>query len=247
MKKTIFIGPIVIILIWFIVSFFKIVNPFFLPSPLEVLINLYSIFKTGEIFPDLFATLIRTLEAFLIAIIFGIPLGLFLGEKEKIYRNIEFIIDFFRSTPATALFPLFLLIFGISDNSKIAVAAFGACLIIIFNTAYGVFNAKKSRILATKIMGATKVQIFKWIIFWESLPQTFVGIRNAISLSLVIIVVTEMFIGTNFGLGHRIIDSQLIYDIKGMYSAIIITGVLGYLLNYIVLFLEKKYIHWSGK
>lgn len=56
-----------------------------------------------------------------------------------------------------------------------------------------------------------------------------------------------MFIGTNTGLGHYIIDSQYVYDIKGMYTSIIITGILGYLLNSTLLGLEKKYIHWSGK
>lgn len=247
MKINVFIGPLIILFIWFILTYFNIVNTFFLPSPIDVFIEIYLLFINGEIFPDLFATFIRTLQAFIIAIIIGIPIGLILGENENVYRGIEVVIDFFRSTPSTALFPLFLLIFGISDNSKIAVAAFGAGLIIIFNTSYGVFNAKKSRIIATKIMGATKFQIFKWIIFFESLPQTFVGLRNSISLSLVIIVVTEMFIGTNVGLGHRIIDSQLIYDIKSMYAAIIMTGILGYLMNYVLLFLEKKYIHWSGK
>jgi len=96
-----------------------------------------------------------------IALIPGLPLGLFLGRSEKTYQSFEFIIDFFRSTPATALFPLFLLIFGIGDESKIALAAFTAMLIIIFNTAHGVMNASKSRVLAAKVMGATKIQIFK--------------------------------------------------------------------------------------
>jgi len=247
MKKTIIIGPIVLLFIWMVFSQFNIIDSFFLPNPLEVFSSLYLLLKSGEIIPDIFSTLLRTLSAFLIAVALGVPLGLLLGESEKIYRSMEFIIDFFRSTPATALFPLFLLIFGIGDGSKIAVAAFAAFLIVIFNTAYGVMNAKKSRVLAAKIMGASKLQTFKHVIFWESLPQTFIGLRNAISLSLVIVVVTEMFIGTNLGLGHRIIDSQLLYDIKGMYATIIATGILGYLLNYCVLFLERKYVHWSSK
>lgn len=247
MKKLIFLGPVILFMLWGIIFHLKLIDSFFLPSPIETIKELLNLLRSDLITKDISATLLRTVKAFLIAVFIGLPVGLLLGKTEKIYRSIEFIIDFFRSTPATALFPLFLLIFGVTDKSKIAVAAFGALLIIIFNTAYGVINSKKSRIIAAKLMGASRFQIFKWIIFWESLPQTFVGLRNAVSLTLVIIIVTEMFIGTNVGLGRRIIDSQLIYNTKAMYASIIVAGILGYLLNYILLFLEKRFVHWSTK
>jgi NitT/TauT family transport system permease protein len=108
-------------------------------------------------------------------------------------------------------------------------------------------HAKKSRVLAAQIMGATKAQIFRWILFWESLPQTFIGLRSAVSLSLVIIVVTEMFIGTTSGLGRKIIDSQITYEIPTMYATILLAGIVGYLLNLFFLTIEKRFLHWSGK
>lgn len=242
-----FLGPAVAIIIWGIVSKLNIIDPFFLPHPRDAFLELIVLMRSGVITQDILATGMRSLGAFGIAIILGIPLGLFLGNTEKIYRSVEFILDFFRSTPATAIFPLFLIVFGIGDSAKVAVAAFGALLIIIFNTAYGVIHSKKPRLLAAQVMGASRWQIFRWISLWESLPQTFVGLRSAASLSLVIIVVTEMFIGTNVGLGRRIVDSQIIYNIPAMYAAIIMTGIVGYVLNYILLYIEKRYIHWSAK
>ena len=246
-KKYIIISPILLILLWAIVSQLQLVDKFFLPDPLTTLTQLIELIKSGIIIDDVFSTLGRVAISFAIAVVIGLPLGLWLGSSEKIYRSFEFVIDFFRSTPATALFPLFLLVFGITDKSKIAVTAFAAILIIIFNTAHGVMNARKSRVLAAKIMGATKTQIFRWILFWESLPQTFIGLRSAISLSLVVIVVTEMFIGTPSGLGRRIIDSQITYEIPTMYSVIILTGIIGYLLNLIFILVEKRFLHWNGK
>ncbi len=247
MKKYYIIGPVILIIIWALVAQLKLIDPFFLPSPFITISKLIQLLISGSITGAFFSTLERVVWAFTIALVAGVPLGLLLGRSEKLYRSFEFIIDFFRSTPATALFPLFLLIFGISDKSKIAVAAFTAILIIIFNTAQGVMHAQKSRILAAKIMGASKVQIFRWILFWESLPQTFIGLRNAISLSLVIIVVTEMFIGTTSGLGQRIIDSQITYEIPTMYATILLAGVMGYLLNLILTIIEKRFLYWSGK
>jgi len=245
MKKFIFLmGPVVLIIVWFATSWLQIIDAFFLPNPLIVFERLFEVVFHGSILPDLFATLKRTLLSFVIAVVIGLPLGLLFGSSEKLYRSVEFVIDFFRSTPVTALVPLFLLIFGIADASKIAIATFAAVLIIIFNTAHGVMNASKSRILAAKIMGASKTQIFRWILFWESLPQTFIGLRTSISLALVIIVVTEMFIGTNIGLGRKIIDSQITYEIPTMYAAILLTGMLGYLLNIFFVAIERKYLHW---
>lgn len=247
MKKYTFIGPIILIIIWAAVSQLQLVDKFFLPDPLTTIVKLFQLLGNGEIIGDLISTLGRVVLSFVIALVVGLPLGLFLGRSEKIYQSVEFIIDFFRSTPATALFPLFLLVFGITDTSKIALAAFASMLIIIFNTAYGVMHAKKSRILAAQIMGATKSQIFRWILFWESLPQTFIGIRGAVSLALVVIVVTEMFIGTPSGLGRKIIDSQITYEIPTMYATILLAGIVGYLFNLLFILIEKRFLHWSAK
>jgi len=247
MRKYTFIGPILLILIWAVVAQLQLVDKFFLPDPFTTIGKLFQLLGSGVIIGDLISTLERVVLAFVIALAIGLPLGLLLGRSEKIYRSVEFIIDFFRSTPASALFPLFLLVFGITDISKIAVAAFASMLIIIFNTAYGVMHAKKSRVLAAQIMGATKAQIFRWILFWESLPQTFIGLRSAVSLSLIIIILTEMFIGTTSGLGRKIIDSQITYEIPTMYATILLAGIVGYFLNLLFLVLEKRFLHWSGK
>ena len=247
MKKYLLIGPLALLAGWALLSQLKLIDPFFLPGPLATLAELKKLFFSGTIWPDIFSTLERVLLSFAIAVIIGLPLGLLIGRSEKLYRSVEFIIDFFRSTPATALFPLFLLIFGITDKSKIAAAAFAAMLIIIFNTAYGVMHAQKSRLLAAKIMGASPGQIFRWILFWESLSQTFTGLRSAVSITLVVIIITEMFIGTTSGLGKLIIDSQMTYEIKTMYAAIIIVGTIGYLLNLLFMIAEKKFLHWNGR
>jgi NitT/TauT family transport system permease protein len=140
-----------------------------------------------------------------------------------------------------------MLIFGITDINKIAIAAFAAVLVILFNSAYGVMNAKKTRVMAAKTMGISNFHIFKDVLLMESLPQTFVGLRTGVSLALVIVIVAEMFIGSEAGLGHRIIDAQQVFNIKDMYSSILITGALGYGLNLIFMATEAKLVHWSGK
>src|ERR1700730_14023762 len=164
---------------------------------------------------DFLKTVYRTAASTFIAAVIAIPLGIVLGSSEKLYRSLEFVIDFFRSTPASAMFPLFLVLFGVGDETKISVAAFGAMLVILFNVAYGVMNARKTRLLAAKVMGASKLRVLFDVMLLESLPQTFVGLRNGVWLGLVIIVVAEMFIGSQDGLGHSVFEAQQLFDIRG--------------------------------
>jgi sulfonate transport system permease protein len=242
-----FVGPIVLFIIWDLVVRLGFIKPILLPTPGATVLTLVTGLAGGPLLLDFGVTVMRTLQAFLIAGVVGVPLGVLLGSNEKAYRSVEFLIDFFRSTPSSALIPLFLLIFGVSDVNKVAIAAFGAFLIVIFNSAYGVMNARKQRVMAAKVMGASRWQIFKDVLIWESLQPTFVGLRSAVSMALVIVIVAEMFIGSDNGLGHRIIDAQQVLNVKSMYAAILAAGALGYALNILFLVAERKIVHWSGR
>ncbi len=241
------IGPVLLIALWQLMISAHWVKAVLLPPPGATLLHLVDVFSSGAIFADLGSTVYRTLASFAIAVAVGVPLGVMLGSAEGAYRSVEFLIDFFRSTPSSALIPLFLLIFGITDINKIAIASFGSMLIVLFNSAYGVMNAKKTRVMAAQIMGVSKWHVFKDVMLMESLPQTFVGLRSAVSMALVIVIVAEMFIGSETGLGHRIIDAQQVFNVKEMYCSILVTGALGYGLNLLFLLAEKRLIHWSGK
>ncbi|WMS43848.1 ABC transporter permease [Acuticoccus sp. MNP-M23] len=240
-------GPLILIAFWWVAYAGNLVDANLLPSPFATLRDTWTNIVSGNMLYDVWFTFIRVFYAFLFAAIAGVPVGIVLGVNQKVYRSVEFIIDFFRSTPATAMFPLFLLLFGLGDFSKIAVAGFAAWLIVIFNVSYGVMNARRTRILAARSMGASRLRIFFDVVFFETLPQIFVGLRNGISIALVVIIVAEMFIGATDGLGHRIIDAQISYELTDMYGSILVAGALGYGLNAFFLVAEKYLVHWSGK
>jgi NitT/TauT family transport system permease protein len=239
-------GPVGFVLVWWGICEMNVVRPVLLPTPFATFAYMFDALLHGSMLADAFVTLSRAVVAFLIGALLGIPLGIAFGSNERLYRSVEFLIDFFRSTPASALIPLFILFFGISDINKIAIAAFGVFSVVVFNSAYGVMNARKSRILAAKVMGASPFQIFRDVLFFESLPQTMVGLRTGISTSLVVVVVAEMFIGSDQGLGHRIIEGEEVLHVTDMYSSIIIAGIIGYLLNMLFMVTDKRLIHWSA-
>ncbi|MDP2412153.1 MAG: ABC transporter permease [Pseudolabrys sp.] len=240
------IGVAGLVAIWSGATFLKLVDPVLLPSPASTFDAFWK-GMDGRLGFDFAKTVYRTAMATVIAAVIAIPLGIVLGASERVYRSLEFVIDFFRSTPASAMFPLFLVLFGVGDETKISVAAFGAILVILFNVAYGVMNARKTRLLAAKVMGASRLRVLFDVMLLESLPQTFVGLRNGVSLALVIIVVAEMFIGSQDGLGHSVFEAQQLFDMPRMYAAIFAAGALGYGLNLLFLLIERRFVHWSGK
>jgi ABC-type nitrate/sulfonate/bicarbonate transport system permease component len=246
-KALPFIGPVALFIIWDLAVRLGFIKAILLPPPIDALGALFSGLAGGPLLKDFAVTVWRTVQAFVIAAAVGMPLGVLLGSNEKAYRSVEFLIDFFRSTPSSALIPLFLMIFGVSDINKVAIAAFGALLIVVFNSAYGVINARKQRVMAAKVMGASRWQVFKDVLVWESLQPSFVGLRSAVSMALVIVIVAEMFIGADTGLGNRIINSQQVMNVKDMYASILAAGALGYALNILFLVLERRIVHWSGR
>jgi NitT/TauT family transport system permease protein len=241
------VGVIGLIALWYVAVWVKVVDPVLLPSPWATFTALAKGMAGGALAADFLRTVERTGYAIAIATVFAVPVGIMLGSSERVYRSVEFVIDFFRSTPASALFPLFLVVFGVGDKTKILVGAFAAALGILFNVAYGVMHARKTRLLAAKVMGASRLRVLTDVLLLESLPQTFVGLRNGVSIALVIVVVAEMFIGSQDGLGHAVFEAQQLFQMPDMYAAIFAAGALGYGLNLLFLLIEKRFVHWSGK
>lgn len=237
-------GPILIIILWFIINKLKIVDYVYLPRVEDTLLSLKIFFEEDGIL-HLILTFSRTLVSFLLASTLGIPLGLIIGYSTNIYKASELVIDFFRSVPSTAFFPLFLLLFGVEDLSKIMLSAFVTFWIILINTIHGVWNSSKIRVQVAKVFKCSNLQIFKDVLFFDSLPQIFVGLRSALSVSLVIVVVAEMFVGTKFGMGRKIYDSYTSYKTANLFSDIILTGLLGYTVNKTFLSLQKRVVHWT--
>ena len=181
-----------------------------------------------------------------IAAVIGIPLGVVLGFSEQVYRSLEFVIDFFRSTPASAMFPLFLVLFGVGDNQDLRRGLRRRagdplqCRLRRDERAQDPPARRQSD-------GRLALRVLLDVMLLESLPQTFVGLRNGVSLALVIIVVAEMFIGSRTGSASACSRRSSSSTCRDMYAAIFAAGALGYGLNLMFLMIERRFVHWSGK
>lgn len=240
-------GPLGFVALWLLLGVLNAVNPLFLPTLPDVASALWQMLSNGTIITDFISTTSRTFLGFLFAVALGVPTGLLLGSNPRISDVVSVLVDFFRSIPGTALFPLFLLFFGIGDMAKIANAVFACTLIILVNTMYGVRNVNVTRLHAARTMQASRWTIYFRVVLPSALPEIAGGLRIAVSIALIVIVVTEMFVGTASGLGKRIFHAHQLFQIPEMYAAILITGLLGYGLNLGLHLLEQRLIHWGGK
>jgi len=244
LKKNI-IAFLSLVFLWQLISSSGLINPMFLPTPLETIKEGLRLFSEKKIFADLAFSFFRIIYGVVLAVLIGIPCGLFLGYYGEIYSYIECIIDFFRSIPPILVFPLALLIFGTGEESRIAVIFFGCVLIMILNSALGVLHSKKMRINVAKIMGAKWYQIIFRIVIFDALPQIFIGVRVSLSMGVIIGIVTEMLVGSRYGLGSRVVYAQTAYATPEMYFTIILVGLIGFTINKLLILLENKVVHWK--
>lgn len=249
-NSSLFLAPlftiILIFLFWWFLTFFEIINPLFLPKLNVFFVALFNILSLPGTYANILSTIYRAFMGLFFSALVSIPLGLIFGRFEKVYKFFEFPTDFFRSIPSSSLFPLFILIFGIGNLSKIGIVFYGCSLILLLNTVYGAkpTKEKQDRINMLKSFKATPYQVFKYAILRDALPQIAAGIRVCISLSFVLVIVAEMFLGSNEGIGKQIYDYYLQYNIPEMYSVIVILGIIGYFSNKFFLLLERKFIFW---
>jgi ABC-type nitrate/sulfonate/bicarbonate transport system permease component len=238
MKKQELIGFILILLFWEV--FTKLTDNYFFPS-LE-LVWMEAVSKVGlvSLFQNLGATISKTLISFLIASIFGLGLGVIISSSVSFVKYSLFGIDFMRSLPITVLFPIFMIILGVNDTSKILVTAFGIFWIVLFSTIQSITTIDKAKIKYLKIHGANDWQLFRHYIIFILFHNWLTNLKIVLNLTLFITITLEMFIGSEYGIGKAIVDTKNYYEIPVMYFWIIVAGLVGYGLNKIVVLVSDK-------
>jgi len=171
-------------------------------------------------------------------------LGFILGWFRTFEQFVDPVIQLFRQTSAFALFPLFIVILGIGEVSKVAIIFYGAQWPILLNTISGVKNVDPLLVKSARSMGLGRFDLFRKVILPSSLPSIFTGLRLAATLSILIIVSAEMM-GASSGLGYVLTNSQYNFDILRMYSAIVTLALIGLGVNFLLVSLERNLTGWK--
>jgi NitT/TauT family transport system permease protein len=192
------------------------------------------------------ASLGRALSGFTLAVVIGVPVGIWIGTHRLFDAIVTPFFTFLRPIPPIALVPLFIFYFGIGEVSKIALIFLTAFLYLTVNTASGVKSVPEDLILASKSLGLTGRQIFFHVILPAASASILTGMRIAMTLSWALVVAAEL-IAAQVGLGYMIMDATTFYRIPVVYVGIITIGLIGLVLEGALLMLERRLLHWRGK
>ena len=231
--------------IWELLPRAGLVNSAFLSPPSAVLAAIVQLAQTGQLGKHVAASLQRSLAGLILAVVAGVALGLLMGVVRRFEAFVDPLLQLFRQVSALALFPVFLLFFGIGEASKIAIIFWAAFWPVLLNTISGVKQVEKLLIHSALSMGASRGFIFFKVILPAAAPSIFTGIRLAGAYSITALVAAEM-IGSHAGLGFLTLNSQEIFQIPSMYAGIVLLAVLGLALNYGLALLEKRLTRWRS-
>ena len=237
-------GILILLGLWAIVSGFSLIDRRFLATPWDITLVLVQLSLSGQLFRDMLYTILRCVVSFTVSAVIGVPIGLLIGWSKKLRDYFSFPVEFFRALPAPVLFPLFIVLFGIGNLAKVAGAVFACSLPIVIQTAYGVINCNHRRIKLMERMGLNRTQILLKVIFPMALPYIFVGLRNALSLALIATIVVEMTMPGSNGLGYGTLNAYQTFRVPQMYAYILITGMVGWILNAVFLLIERDRLRW---
>ncbi|WP_439402899.1 ABC transporter permease [Bradyrhizobium sp. DASA03068] len=236
---------ILLLSVWEATPRLGLIDPVFLPPLSEVIAAGWQLAQTGELYDDVSASLLRALSGFLISVALIVPLGLAVGWYARLGNLLNQFIEICRNTAPLALLPVFILLLGIGEMSKITMVIYSCAWPLLLNTIAGVKQVDPLLIKSARTMGATPQQLFRKVILPAALPTIFVGIRLASASAMLVLVASEM-VGAKAGLGYLIINSQYSFLIPQMYFGILGITVIGLALNAVLEALERRFMRWKA-
>jgi sulfonate transport system permease protein len=238
-------GAILLFLVaWQLLAEFRVVDPSVIPPFSQVIAALAHGFFGGALLGNTLVSLARSGAAFGIAVALAIPLGLFMGSFRRFEAVVDPLLQLFRQTSALAIYPVFILLLGLGDTSKVTIICWATFFPVLLNTISGVKLVDRRLIEMALVFGASKSEVFKRVVLPAATPAIFVGLRLGATTSLLLLVAAEM-IGAKKGLGFLIINSQYNFEIPLMFASIVVLAIIGLAVNYTLLLLQNWFCRWE--
>ncbi len=236
--------PVIVIVVWLVVSNLKLVKPIFVPPPQ----NLWSSFLgMSKVLPGaILTTVAMTLTGFAIGVTFGTISGLVMAYSKVIRDLLGTIFDFMRPVPVFALIPLFILWFGIGRAPQIALIALGTSVVLGVTTLEAIRNVPTIYIRAALTLGANRGRIYSTVIVPYIIPHLIGAIRVAAAASWGLDVAAE-FMGSQTGLGYLIIMQQTYLRTAGIILLVIVYSVLAVIMDTIIAAIERRITRWTER
>ncbi|HZE34431.1 MAG TPA: ABC transporter permease [Actinoallomurus sp.] len=224
----------------------------FFPAPTVIFSRMYHLWLTGpanHVFltsaatDNILPSLERMLGGWLLAVVVGVALGVLLGRSRRMLDYVDPLIQFGRAIPSPTLIPVFIVLFKLGTTMRLAVIVFGVIWPILLNAIDGARTVEPLQLETAKVFALTRFQRLRMIIIPSAAPKIFAGLRVSLSMSIILMVISEMIGGTD-GIGYTLYTAKDSFELPDMWSAIVLLGIIGYTFNSLLLWVEGRALAW---
>ncbi|MDT7558545.1 MAG: NitT/TauT family transport system permease protein [Pseudonocardiales bacterium] len=233
------------LLAWEFVPRSGLVDRVFLPPLHTVLGAWLALAGNGQLEQHLGASLLRSVTGLALAVLIAVPLGVLVGWYRPVAEALNPLLEIFRNTAPLALLPVFVLLLGLGETSKIALVLFASLWPILLNTVSAVRTVDPLLVRSARSLGLSSLSLFWKVVLPSALPTLFTGVRLAVASSIMVLVAAEMM-GAKAGLGYLINSAQFNFQIPQMYAGILTISLLGLGLNQLLVTLERRFSRWRA-
>ena len=233
--------PVLLVAVWWLASAGS--TDFYRP-PLSAILTAFADTWTWErIRADVLPSLGRLAVGYLLALAAGIGLGVLIGSNRHVRAYLEPLLEFLRAIPPPVLVPVFILLSGLGDRTKVLVIAFGCVWPILLNTVEGVRGRDEVLSDTCRTYGITGTLRLRHLVLRSASPRIITGARQALAIAIIVMVISEM-IAANNGLGFTVLQFQRGFQIPAMWSGVLLLGLIGVLLAWAFRWAEGRMLGW---
>jgi ABC-type nitrate/sulfonate/bicarbonate transport system permease component len=232
-----------IVLIWKLVSDFRLVSPIFLPPPERAWAALVFNVQRGGLLTYVLLTVKHMVLAWLLASLAGIAIGAAIGISATARRYLAPTLEFFRPLPASTLFPVAIALFGLTEGMLLSVIAFGALWPTLLATVNGFAHVKPRLQEVARLLGLSRMQFVLRIALPNAMPEVLAGMRLSLTIALILSVTGEMVSGSD-GLGRWILLQARGFRSADVFAGVLLFGVIGYVSAQAISLAESRLLRW---
>ncbi|MDO6966314.1 aliphatic sulfonate ABC transporter permease SsuC [Rhizobium alvei] len=236
--------PLATIIVWQVLSSFGIISTRIMPSPADVLKAFWTTTLSGDLPHDIAVSAGRALAGLLVGGAIGFALGIANGISRLSEQLTDTTLQMLRTIPHLALIPLVILWFGIGEESKLFLTSLGVLFPVYLNTYHGVRNVDRDLIEMGRVYGMSGFTLFRKVIFPGALPSIFVGLRYALGIMWLTLIVSET-IAASSGIGHMAMEAREFMMTDIVVLALVIYALLGKAADIAVRYLEQRVLAWN--
>jgi len=236
--------PIIIVMIWHFLGITETIRHNLLPPPNEVINEILILANDGSLLSHITITITRVFYGFILGGIAATTLGVLTGVSPFIRSFFDPTIQALKAVPSLAWVPLFILWFGIFENSKVALISVGVFFPVYLNLMMGIRQIDKKMIEVAHINNLNFMQSIRWILLPGIIPEWITGLRSGLALGWMFVIAAELM-GASEGLGYLMIDGQMTGRPALIIGALILFAIIGKLTDELIYRSSKPFLKWK--